>query len=117
VFVARSGISSESNVNSELKGVLPVSPGEIIEKIMHRGLGAMAVIYALIQTVKHIPFLLRVSNKRSALTSESPVESIHSSRARQCGVTDYEPFAVIGDRYFRRRSWQKRGTGVEQILQ
>ena len=77
MFITESGIASESSVDPELKRVLPVSPGKVIQKVMHRGLGVVTVIYPLVQTVKHIPFLLRISEKRSALACESPVESIH----------------------------------------
>src|SRR5215470_2574243 len=77
----------------------------------------MAVIDALIQSIKHIPLLLSVSDETGALSRKTPMEIVYDIWAQQRGVSEHETLAVIFDCLFRRRSGQERRAGVEQILQ
>ena len=76
VLVADAGIAGESYVGAELERVLTPGPGEVVQQVVNRGLGIVAVDNPGVEPVEDIPFLARISQNSRALTSEAPVQRV-----------------------------------------
>src|SRR5260370_37584986 len=97
--------------------MFPLSPREIIEKVIYRYLCVVAIGNPLVQTVEGVPFLIGVPRDAGALARESPGGRVHHGRFENRCVSQGEALAVVRQGLLRSRSRQKWGLRIGQILQ
>src|ERR1700694_3913401 len=104
MLIAKARVAREADVAPDLKRVPSFRPRKIIEQVVDRGLRAVTVDDSLVQTIEHIPRLVRISQNTRALASEAPVQRVDDCRTQNRRVPNDETFAVIGNGLFRRQS-------------
>src|ERR1700732_3200462 len=117
MLIAKAWVAREADVGPDLKRVPAFRPRKIIEEVVDGGLRAVTVDDSLVQTIEHIPRLVRISQNTRALTSEAPVQRVDHCRTQNCRVPNHETFAVIGNRLVRRQSRQEGRLRVVEVLQ
>src|ERR1700675_4431235 len=108
---ARAGIAREPNRGPKLQCMSLLGPGEIIQKVMHTRLEIVAVGDALIKPQKSVPRLVSITHSPKALPGESPMEGIGESGAKDGGVAEGEPLAVVDGGLLGGVSWQEGSSG------
>src|SRR6266403_1388009 len=96
--------------------MIPFRPGEIIQQVMNAHLEIVAIGDALIEPQKSVPRLVVVAHNAEALPRVSPTEGIGESRAKNSGIAEGEPFAMVCGVLLGSVSGQEGGSGVSQIL-
>src|SRR2546422_4744873 len=110
-------IADIADIAAQLKGMLALGPGEIVQQIVSGRLSAVAVGKAWIQTVEGVPLLVRVPDEACALASEPPVEGVDHGWAEDGCVSHNESFAVVYQGGQGSRPRQEGLLWVDYILQ
>ena len=110
-------IAGKANRGPELEDMILFGPGEIIQQVMRTHLEIAAIRDALIQPQKSVPRLVGITHNAETLPGVSPMEGIGESGAKDSGVAEGEPLAVVGGSLLGSVSWQEGSSGVAQILQ